>query len=424
VTPEEIRGRLQGLRAAGEALRRRPAGEVLDLLARLLDGWSDPGSAWRRDLERELPAATGFAPPTAREGLRRGLAEWDGAALRTLVDRELGGVDRLDAWSGPAVRGFDTTAVLLAGSIPMPTLLSLVAPLVLRSPVLAKSASRDPVTPRLVARSIAETDAGLGRCIEVVSFPGEDRERSGAALGAGCVVATGSDATVQAVAARVGAPRRFVGYGHRLSVAALGAGLSSAGTLDPVAARLALDVALWDQLGCLSPVAVYAVGEPLADAVAESLARALAMLEQELPRGLVPPDASAAIAHERADAELRGAAGRRVALHGGVGSTWTVVREADERPRPAPLHRFVRVHPVDGVDGLLAALAPLSAHLAGVAVEGFGAETPHLARELAWLGASRVCRTGTLQAPPLGWHHDGQGVLSVLARMSDLELSV
>ena len=99
-----------------------------------------------------------------------------------------------------------------------------------------------------------------------------------------------------------------------------------------------------------------------------------------------------------------------------------MICEADARLRASPLHRFVRVHPVSEPDELLAALAPAGPHLAGVAVTGFGSVTRELAEALAALGASRICRPGRLQAPPLAWRHDGQPVLLPLARFTDLEL--
>lgn len=421
--PHALRALLDELREAGAKLRRRPQHETLDALARVLDGWSDPGSAWRARLLEQLPAATGFSPETVRAGLDLALAGWSGDALRELVQRELPPFARLGSGS-PWTAGFACTAVLLAGSIPMPTLLSLLTPLVLRSPLLAKCASRDPVTPLLVAGSIAETDAELGGCLRLVDFPGADPERMAALLEAECVVATGSDATIASVRARIPPTRRLVAHGHRLSLAALGGEALRPSLRSDVAERLALDVALWDQLGCLSPVAVYAVGDAAADALAEALAAALAALEQRMPRGRIDVQTASEIAHQRAEAELRAAAGARVAVHASQGTRWTVVREDACAVRPAPLHRFVRVFALSAPAELLAAAAPYATQLAGVALEGFGAETPTLARGLADLGASRVCAPGALQAPPLGWHRDGLGVLAPLARLSDPELLV
>ena len=84
----------------------------------------------------------------------------------------------------------------------------------------------------------------------------------------------------------------------------------------------------------------------------------------------------------------------------------------------------MRVCPVAGPEGLLAALAPHAAHLAAVAVAGFAAQTGELTRALADRGASRVCRPGRLQAPPLAWRREGLPVLGCLARFTNDELAV
>jgi hypothetical protein len=96
-----------------------------------------------------------------------------------------------------------------------------------------------------------------------------------------------------------------------------------------------------------------------------------------------------------------------------------VVAEADSEIRPAPLHRFVRVHPVAGVTGLLEALTPIGHHLASVGVGGFQDRRSEIVAALTHLGVSRICPLGTMQAPPLDWCHDGRGVLLPLARLTD-----
>lgn len=408
MSPAEITSRLAALRRAGERLRRRPAAETLDALCRVLDAWSDPESAWRQELLDCLPEATGFSRENVREGLARALLHWNGDALRALALAELGGED---------AQGFPCSAVLLAGSIPMPTLVAMLAPLVLRSPVFAKCASRDPVTAPLVARSIAAVDPELGSCVEVASLSGSDAAAMGALLAAECVVATGSDETIAAVAARVTPSQRLVRRGHRLSLAALGDAATRGDALAETAAALSLDVALWDQLGCLSPIAVFVASRDAdaADRVAAALATALERAEERWPRGRVEARDAALLAHERAEAELREAAGRRVCLFSGAEQAWTVVREEDARPRTAPLHRFVRVLPIEDEDALLTAIEPLSAHIAGVAIAGFEPQSL-MAEVLVRRGASRVCAPGCLQAPPLDWRNDPRGVISPLAR--------
>jgi hypothetical protein len=423
VTPDQVRTRLRELRAAGHELRKRPARDTLAALGRVLEAWRSADSPWRRKLEAELPAATGFSRENVREGLARGLARFGGEELLALVRDELGGAERLDSAGATMISGFETTAVVLAGSIPQPSLLSLLLPLVLRSPVLAKPASRDQLTPFRVAESLEAIDPELGRCLAVAAFGSRESACLDALLEADCVAATGSDASIAALAARVAPPRRFVPSGHRLSLAVLGPDALSGEALDAAAAGLALDTALWDQQGCLSPLAVYVVGGDAGapERAAQALARELAALETKLPRGEIDAGAAARFLLECETAELRAAAGERVALLGGPTSRFAVVREADAAPRPAPLGRFLRVHPVADPAALVAALRPLASHLAGVALAGMGRAGEDVARALADLGASRLCRPGELQSPPLAWRHDNRPLLLPLARLTDRE---
>lgn len=454
---ESVAAAAQRLRSHGTALRQRPAEEVLDALCRVLDAWchfepdlksgSDSGSTSdskpdlkrvakssssaavkRGDLQAELAAEVGFSHACIAEGLQRGLAHWNGKALREVVSRELSGSPQ-----AKSIGGFELTGVILAGAIPMPTLLAILLPLVLRSPVLVKTSSRDPVTARHVAKSIARIDSQLGDCVEVLDFSGSDGACADAFLAADCVVAAGSDATLQRIAERVRPPQRLVSYGHRLSVAVLGPCIRSDSELADLAQRIALDTALWDQQGCLSPAAVYTVGSAeFARDAAAAIAAALERAEERWPRGRIDASDAAAIRNERAEAEMRRAATAEsgdgaIELHASAGTEWTVVLEPGSRWRPTPLQRFLRVYPLSGtrgaasLDALEAALRPIAMHLAAVALEGFGDDTPVVSRRLAELGASRVCRAGELQAPPLGWHHDGQPLLLPLARITDIE---
>jgi hypothetical protein len=415
-----IRAALGRLREAGRALRALPAARAVDALGAVLDEWRDASSPPRRALADELPGAAGFSRPVVERGLALALGGWSADALRALYERELGRLAESPAEPARLASGFDCTAVLLAGAIPSASLAALLAPLALRSAVLAKPPARDPLTAPLLRASLARADARLAAAFESASFDARHDASLGAFLEADCVVATGSDATVARVAARTLPPRRCVSRGHRVSFAALGPEALAGAALEDACARLALDVALWDQLGCLSPVSLYVAADgPASRRAAEALAGALERIEAELPRGEVSLEAAAAAAHARAEAELRGAARGGAALF--AGSAWTVVAEEDARPRPAPLHRFVRVAPAGDLAGVLEALSPHGAQLAALGAAGFGRRADELARGAAALGASRVCPLGAMQAPPLAWCHEGQGVLLPLARLTDLE---
>lgn len=408
------------LKSAGDCLRERPGRDTLAVLSKLLDAWSASDSRFRRELESDLRASSGFSPEVIRAGLERGLSHWTGMALEQVVERELGSIDRLDAGKPNRVYGFPSTAIVLAGSIPMPTLLAMLLPLVLQSPILVKTSQRDRKTAHHVAASISEIDSELGQCVEIVDFPRDDTQATSALLETPCIMAMGSDATLETLLRQLDARKRWVAYGHRLSLAALGSDLH----LPTTAKKIAEDVALWDQSGCLSPAAIFFVGQPKTAAeFSECLGSALEEVSQRWPRGAIDPHDAAAIHHEREESRLRQAAGQEVAVHGSDDTGWTVISEADSRWRTTPLHRFVRVYAADDTDALFKALSPLAPVLSSVAMDGFGAQHAIVAEELIRLGASRLCAPGMLQAPPLGWHHDGRPLLIPFVRYSDDESS-
>lgn len=395
-------GTIARLREAGARLRSLAPEEALAGLARVLDDWSDPLSTPRRELARRLPDATGLSPANVEAGLELALSGWKGGAAGELVARELG------ALPDEPLPGI--TTVVHGGVIPMPTLVDLVAPLLLRSPVLSRPGRHDPVTPRLFAESVARHAPGLADAISVAAFARDDEPAWREILAVERVCVTGSDAAVESLRARMPEDSRLVAHGDKVSLALLGP--EGGDDLAPAARALSIDVALWDQLGCLSPVACLVLGPPeRARAFAARLAEALAERERHWPRGHVAPAAAARIAHERAAAELRAAAGRDVVLH--AGDAFTVIAEEDGAPRDAPLHRFVRVHPVAAMDEARACLTPLVGRVAALACEGFSSPTgtAELARAL---GATRRASFGRLQAPPLDWARDDLGVLTAL----------
>ncbi|MEN8159524.1 MAG: acyl-CoA reductase [Myxococcota bacterium] len=410
--PFTLREALGELRARGGGLRERSLDSRVAALGRVLERLRDPAGAERRELEARLPEATGFAKETVRAGLALALEGWTADALRELVARELGGFHEQRR-----ITGFPVTSVLLGGALPMPTLLALATPLVLGSPVLARVSSHDPVTAVCFARALDHEDAQLAASLRIVSFPSDDGDAMSAFLSADCVVAYGSDATMRAVAARTTPRQRLLRHGHRISVAVLGEDAEP----DEAATAFARDVALWDQQGCLSPVALYLLGhERVPEALLHRLGAAFVDAANVLPPGRLPPEAAVAWTAERETARVRAAAEGSVRLREGPG--FVLVAEPDAAFRGSPLHRFIRIHPVRDREALLEALAPLAPHLTSVGWAGVdGEDAAALAAELPSLGVSRICPLGHMQAPPLRWCHDQQGVLLPLARMSDVE---
>jgi hypothetical protein len=385
---------LEALRAAAAALEPE---QIIDGLARALDVWRDPGGPW---CARLSAAQRVYAPRMLERGLRESLHGWTRAALAELRARELG--------TRAVAPGL--TAVWLAGSIPPGAFGELLLPLLAGSAVYAKPAAADRASPELFAESLCAADPELGAALLL----GDDAR---ALALADAVVAAGSDEAVRAVRAQVPPATPFVAHAHKLSVAAVGPAID----VDSAAQRTALDAALWDGRGCLSPAWVLAADAPRgrAAAFAERLADALDRLATLLPQGPLLAGEHARLREQRASAAVRPG----VLLHtpGDATTAWTVVLEpGPERPAPGAL-RFVPVVPVDGVAGVARFCGGLRPHLSALGHAGFGLDRRPLERALALGGGSRLCPLGRMQLPPIDWRHDGQAPLGALLRWIDVE---
>ncbi len=271
---------LAELAAARDALEPR---RVTRALAETFERWRAPGSPERARLAREHGV---HSPEVVERGVKLALAGWTEESLTALRARELSE----PCWVPPV------TAVWLAGSIPTAAFSALSLPLLAGSAVYAKPAAADPVSARLFAASLAETDPAVGAALGI----GSDAK---ALDDADAVVAHGSDATIALLRARVGPGRPFIGYGHKLSLAAIGP------AIEPLVAarRLALDVALWDGRGCLSPAWALVSDSPRGRAaeLAHALAVALEEIDETLPRGALEAAESADLLELRARAAVR-----------------------------------------------------------------------------------------------------------------------
>jgi hypothetical protein len=282
-------------------------------------------------------------------------------------------------------------------------------PLLAGSSIYVKPSSGDPVSARLFRDSLQEADPLLGDAVRI----GED---AAILQQADAVVVHGSDETVAALRALVPVDRVFVGHGHRLSVAAVGAQVE----VEAAARPLAIDLALFDGRGCLSPAYVLVIDHPAgrARALAAALAAELERLEKTLPRGRAEVAEETWVHERRTSAALR--EGSEL-FAPGSSTAWSVMLEPPE-PRPGPgLLRTVPLIPVSDLETLAAWCRGLSPHLSSIGQMGWGTQVSRLAGIAARAGGSRVCALGRMQLPPIDWHHDGRGSLSALIRRVDVE---
>jgi hypothetical protein len=408
--PSQLRAVMQGARRVGQRLRNRSVDEVLAQIDCAVAKWVYPDSGLRRLAEQVLPPVTGFSVEMVRHGLPLLFASLRAEMVRGVLDAELLDRSVLDQMR-KGCRAFGSSLIthVMSGNIPGLAAGPMLLSLAVKSPVLVKSAAGDPLFAALFAASIGDVDDELGRCLLVTHWRGgEQAVEEVAFCEADLVVASGSDAAIAAIAARV--PGRFIGHGHKVSFAAIGREcLADGQATGALARRLAYDVSLWDQQGCLSPQLCYVEsgGRLAALQFGELLAQELSRYALQLPSRRLALDDQARVLRFRQEAEWQ-AQGSVTLLASADSTDWSVAIEPDPDFVPTCLNRCVRVKALASLSDLPAVLAPHRRHLEATGLSAGAARLPQLVEMLGSCGVHRICPIGKMQEPLLSWRQGGR----------------
>lgn len=471
--PATLGAVLDGLvQARAEHLADRPFAEIVAVIDAVARRFLDPADPVRRLAEEALPAVTGYSPPMVRLILDRMAADWRADALERLLREELGDPGVLDGFrprtgpgdgesgragagdggqlptvgayaaigAGPGTgcghdaapsaaplrraMGPELAFHFFAGNVPGVAVTSLVRALLVKAASIGKAGSGDPLLPALFARTLAEIDPGLGACVAVTYWPGGSAGLEEVVFDrADTVIVYGGEAVVESVRARAHPATRLVEHGPKLSFAIVAREALEPSVIEATAASTARAVAVFDQQGCVSPHVVYVEdgGATTPRDFAAALARALASIEQELPRGRISAAEAAAIRQLRGAAEFAGLAGRGVELFASEGTEYTVVYDPDPAFDPSCLNRVVRVKPIGSLEDAAELVRPYARYLQTVGVAAPADRRRDVAERLARVGATRITDLERMPWPQPTWHHDGRGPLNELIRWVDLE---
>lgn len=335
-----------------------------------------------------LVESTGLSEAMVQWGLRTTLATVQAETLLEIRRR-----------AGLFVFGQENRAqlcsVVLAGNVFTACVKAILVPLLLEVPVLVRPSSRDGV---LAHALVAGLEPPFDEAASLVAFDHDD-DRAWEAFfrRADAAHVFGSDETLRALRSKTPSRTRFVGHGHGVGVAAILE--PPRGRFDAIAEALALDVAAYDQRGCLSPQVLYVVGARAeALALAEALHGALAAVEASLPRGPLSQRERVACTRWRAT----------VAALGDLfeGLTHAVV-VADAAPVPGgPGYRHLVIRAVPTIEALRQAVAPLGHHLKAF---GWGPDEaqPLVGTALPAGTAPYLAPLGAMQTPPFDLPWDG-----------------
>jgi len=391
------------IRAVVAALRAHPAGLPRDVAARAraveaaARRFLDPADPFWRRAVAELPAVTGFSRAMIEESLPRLFTPLDERSIERVAGKAAG-------------RSVPLLGIVAAGNIPGVALPQMALALAAGSRCIVKTASAEPLVAALFAEALSEVSPDLGAALAVLSWRGGDEACDRAlASGVDSLVVYGSDAATAAWSAY--GPRPIVAHGHRASVAIVRPPADPA-ALESVAGAAALDVALYDQLGCLSPQCLFTIGASVEArrALLDALAAALESEGRRLPIGVIPEASLVAIRRLQDEYEWREIRGEAVSLR--KGSSWTIAEDLGREFCPSPLYRTLVVRHLDSPRDLASALG---AWLPRIESAGMGPwPDDEVTRALA--GIPRLVPLGTMQSPDLAWRQGGLDPMAAIVR--------
>jgi len=224
------------------------------------------------------------------------------------------------------------------------------------------------------------------------------------------VIVFGSDETVREIESRLFPHQIFIPHNHKISVAIIDSDENQE------AAKLAaLDVAMYDQQGCLSPHDIYVHPKEQPRSFAAKLANALSELNSKYPPTGRTMEENIRIDDLRRSYSFRSSSDTSVQIWESDSNTdWTVVYEDEPQFAASPLGRFVFVKPLP--KSLDDALNLNKEHLSTIALYPFSLQR---AESLNLCGATRICPLGSAQDPSIFWHHDGLQTLAPLVNWTD-----
>ena len=337
------------------------------------------------------------------------------ADLLRLLRSELGHVDALDQWiqregGRSRARASKTIYHICAGNLAISAQTSLVYGLLLGSHNVIKlpSEREDSTARREITTFIKGLPFALKSLVKTHHTLDPILLRQ-----AEVVIAFGSDATMEALRAQTGAKQKFIAHGHALSLL----WLADPNRLTPREARAcAVDVLTYDQLGCLSPQAVYVPTGTAIAALGAKLSRALEAEWLSLKNKPARPLSTAARIIEARD--VAHALGHQTWLPKNRHLGWTLIHDPDPTFRPSPLHGVIYLRRTSEIK-TTTVLASVTGRISTVGQ--VGQISSRLQKAFLSLGVSRFCPAGRMQFPPLTWHHDGRSTLRDLVTWSDAE---
>lgn len=417
MTAEEAADLCRKAESARQKLRDYPDDKIFRLLDRVRAKWADPDYPRKATLRAKLPAETGFTLPMIELGIQELVWVLDSKLLRRKRDAEMQGIPCAPDLS----YGTDAQTILrreplgivlhvLSGNVFLVGAGSLVEGLLTGNVTILKQSSNEKVFLPELIESIRECDDDgvVASSIAVIDYASSQKDVIAEfKKRVDGIVVWGGEEAVKAYRNDCPARVRIIVFGPKLSLAVVTKGGISRYGLEALGEKLAWEMTIWDQNACTAPQVCYVEGVEEAKLLAECTAISLEKWQQKIPAGDVDPNAAVEIQKLRGVADIAEARSEGLVRHSCGNVDWTVIVSQDPRLEPSPLHRTLKIVPIDSVATVIEQAEKLRGYVQTIGLAVSENEAPGLWSSLARHGALRVFELGAMSGGEIEDPHDG-----------------
>ncbi|MBI3535384.1 MAG: hypothetical protein HY072_07890, partial [Deltaproteobacteria bacterium] len=222
----------------------------------------------------------------------------------------------------------------------------------------------------------------------------------------------GGEEAVRTYREKVPARTRLIVYGPKLSVALVSdRGLKNGGLVN-LAQKCAEEISIWDQNACTAPQICYVEGQQNAKLFLDALE--IALDKVKIPPGPVPLENAIEIQKLKSVFEIAEFKGQGALRESKCGLDWTLFLDYQTSLEPSPLHRTLRIVPVDSFDTVFEEFKKVRGYLQTVGLGVGELEEFSLAGSLKDCGALRIVPLGEMAKGEIDDPHDGAYDVSLL----------
>jgi len=376
--------------------------------ARAITAWCKVAAEWKtlrfpgaKKFLVALSATTGLSEKMLREALHNHFGVFDETRLQKWVSRTK---HRRDKHAADKVNYPELVFLIAAGNLPGVAVHPAIHLSLLGIPAVVKNASTEPLLLPAVLETLARHDLEVAARLMALTWPRAQADLTQTIMAHHpALAAFGDDDTIESFSRQ---KKRLVDFGDRFSLT-----LALPGVAQSQIRKIAYDLCMFEQMGCLSPQAIFLFTDDWkeADAFCRRLAPALQRMNVTLPLRRRAPAQHAMIQQWRGALMARAAAGEKVILLTGKGTDWTIAAatyfDLDERVA----YRFARVWPVASIRAFAEIFQRCQNH-AHVLIWGGSLNelqefwnAPELDQKFDRV---RFAQTGKAQIPNCGWLED------------------